>query len=291
MGFHRASTRIISFGPAAALLIASVPLAGTETASDPTKIPPKQLVREVVNQEVDSSEADHSRWMYRQQHTDPRSNELKECIDTSEGTICRVLARNGHPLTPQEEQQEIQQIQELARNPARLREQQKARRQDADRALKMEQLLPDAFDYEYDGREGRYVCLRFRPALNFRPPDRESRVFHGMVGSLLVDPESKRLVAIKGQLGKDVDFGLGLLGRLRRGGSFQVRREEVGKGVWQTTLLDVNIHGRAIFFRTINARQHEVTDNFKRVPSNLTVAQAASMLEGPLFEARSEHAR
>src|SRR5205807_6015847 len=169
---------------------------------------------EVVNQEVDSSEADHSRWMYRQQHTDPRSNELKECIDTSEGTICRVLARNGHPLTPQEEQQEIQQIQELARNPARLREQQKARRQDADRALKMEQLLPDAFDYEYDGREGRYVCLRFRPALNFRPPDRESRVFHGMVGSLLVDPESKRLVAIKGQLGKDVDFGLGLLGRL-----------------------------------------------------------------------------
>jgi hypothetical protein len=289
MAFHRPGT-IISYAPAAALLIAWLPLAGGESAFDPTKVPAKQLVREVVNHEVGFSGADHSRWMYRQQHTDPHSNELKECIDTGEGTICRVLARNGHPLTPQEAQGEIQQIQELARNPAKLHEQQKARRQDGDRALKMQKMLPDAFDYEYDGREGRYVRLRFRPDPNFRPPDRESRVFHGMVGSLLVDPESRRLVAIHGRLVKDVDFGLGVLGRLKKGGSFEVRREPVGEGVWQTTLLDVDIHGRAILFRTINAQQHEVTDNFKKVPANLTVAQAASMLEAPSLQARSGHA-
>jgi len=291
MDFHRASARIISLGPAAALLLTSFPLAGTEATSDPTKAPAKQLVREVVNNEVHSSEADHSRWMYRQQHTDPRRNELKECVETSEGTICRVLSRSGHPLTPEEQQREIQQIQEFARNPEKLRAQQKARQQDGDRALKMLNMLPAAFSYEFDGREGRYVCLRFRPDPNFKPVDHESRAFHGMVGSVLVDPESKRLVAIKGQLVKDVDFGLGWLGHLSKGGTFEVRRQKVGGGAWQTTLLDVNIHGRAMFFRTINAQQHEVTDNFTRVPSNLTLAQAASMLGAPSLQARSEHGR
>ena len=287
MGFCRASARLFFFGPAATLLIASFPLAGTEIPSDPAKVPAKQLVREVVNNEVHASEADHSHWMYRQLHRDPHNNELKECVETKEATICRVLARNGHPLTPEEERKEIQHVEELAKNPAELRQMQQARRQDADRALKMQKMLPNAFDYEYEGREGRYVRLRFRADPNFKPPDRESRVFHGMVGSLMVDPESKRLVEIKGQLIKDVDFGLGLLGRLRKGGSFEVKRKEVGEGIWQTVLLDVNISGRALFFRTINAQQHEVTDSFKRVASNLTIAQAASMLQSPSLQASS----
>ena len=287
MSFCRASARLISFGTAATLLVLALPLAGTEVASDPAQVPARQLVHEVVNNEARSSEADHSRWMYRQEHRDPRSDELKECIETKDGALCRVLARNGHRLTQDEERREAQQIEQLAKNPQRLREQQKARRQDADRALKMEKMLPEAFEYEYDGREGRYVRLRFRPDPKFKPPDRESRVFHGMVGTLLVDPESKRLVGIKGQLVNDIDFGLGLLGKLKKGGSFEVRRRDVGEGVWQTTLLDVNIHGRAIFFKTINAQQHEVTDNFKPVAPNLTAAQAASMLQAPSLQASS----
>src|SRR5207244_12572499 len=98
MDFHRASARIISLGPAAALLLTSFPLAGTEATSDPTKAPAKQLVREVVNNEVHSSEADHSRWMYRQQHTDPRRTELKEYVKPREGTISRGLYRRGSRL-------------------------------------------------------------------------------------------------------------------------------------------------------------------------------------------------
>jgi hypothetical protein len=287
MGFRCART--VSFGPAVVLLLASFPLAGAGADSAPG-IPASQLVREVVQNEVHSAEADHTRWMYRLHHRDPHTDEVKECVDSREVTICRVLARNGHPLTPEEAQSEIQHIEALARNPQKLKEQQKSRQQDGDRALKMLKMLPDAFNYEYEGREAEYLRLRFEPNPKFKPPDRESRVFHAMVGSLVIDPESKRLVAIKGRLVKDVDFGLGLLGHLNKGGTFEVRREQVGDGVWETTLLDVNIHGRAMFFKTINAQQHEVTEDSKEVPPNLTLAQAASMLEAPSLQARSEKA-
>jgi hypothetical protein len=287
MGFRCART--VSFGPAVVLLLVSFPLAGAGADSAPG-IPASQLVREVVQNEVHSAEADHTRWMYRLHHRDPHTDEVKECVDSREVTICRVLARNGHPLTPEEAQREIQHIEALARNPQKLKEQQKSRQQDGDRALKMLKMLPDAFNYEYEGREAEYLRLRFEPNPKFKPPDRESRVFHAMVGSLVIDPESKRLVAIKGRLVKDVDFGLGLLGHLNKGGTFEVRREQVGDGVWETTMLDVNIHGRAMFFKTINAQQHEVTEDFKEVPPNLTLAQAASMLEAPSLQARSEKA-
>jgi hypothetical protein len=287
MRFRRST--ILSFGPEVAFLIASFSATLAAAASTPG-LAANQLVREVVNNEVHFAEADTSRWMYRQHHTDPRTYEVKECVDSREVTICRVLARSGHPLTPGEAQREIQHVEALAKNPQKLKEQQKSRQQDGDRALKMLKMLPDAFDYQYDGEQGKYMRLRFEPNPKFKPPDRASRVFHAMVGYVIVDPESKRLVAIKGRLVKDVDFGLGLLGHLNKDGSFEVRRQEVGHGVWETTLLDVNIHGRAMFFKTINAQQHEVTEDFKEVPPNLTLAQAASMLQAPSLQARSEKA-
>jgi hypothetical protein len=264
-------------------------LAATSFAvnGDSGKEPASQLVREVVDQEIRSTNTDHSRWKYRQHHIDPRSDVVKECVETKQGVICRLVAVAGHPLSQAQERAELQHLQELLNNPRKLQEENKARRQDADHALKMLKVLPDAFEYEYDGMEGENLRLRFQPDPNFNPPDRETRVFHAMVGCLLVAPKSKRLVAIKGTLVKDVDFGFGLLGHLDKGGTFEVRRREVEEGIWETTRLDVSIRGKAMFFKTINAQQHEVTDDFKKVPPALTIAQAVSMLQVPSLQARS----
>jgi len=79
-----------------------------------------------------------------------------------------------------------------------------------------------------------------------------------------------------------------MLGRLNKGGTFEVKREDVGEGHWVTTLLNVHIYGKALFFKTINAEQREVTDNFKRVPDRLTLAQGATMLETPGLQASAK---
>ena len=70
-----------------------------------------------------------------------------------------------------------------------------------------------------------------------------------------------------------------LLGRLHEGGTFDVRQEEVAPGHWEVTLIDVHITGKALFFRTISEKQHEVRNEFQQVPGSLTLAQAVEVLK------------
>jgi len=89
---------------------------------------------------------------------------------------------------------------------------------------------------------------------------------------------SSRVSVLLNLLISDVDFGLGILGKLKKGGSFEVVQSEVAPRDWEVSLLDVNISGRALFFHTIGEQQHEVKSQFKPVPSGLSLAQAASMV-------------
>jgi hypothetical protein len=225
--------------------------------------------------------------MFRQHHVDPAKNVVEECVQTKDGDICRHLAEDGHPLNEAEQQQERKRINTLLNNTEQERKAQNAKDHDGDEALRLLKMLPDAFCYQYDGQDGQYLRLKFQPNPDFTPPTREARVFHAMAGTILVDPNAKRLAELKGKLIKDVDFGWGLLGHLYQGGSFQVKRQDVGEGHWDITLLDVNIHGKALFFHTINAQQREVTTDYKKVADNLNLAQGASMLFSPNLQAKA----
>jgi hypothetical protein len=245
-------------------------------------------VRVVVGNELRSSEKDHSHWMYRDHDVEPGKNVVKECVDTSGGQLCRILQRDGHVLTPQEQAQEKKHIHDVVTNPGEQKKKQKAQQEDDRKAAELVNMLPNGFLYEYDGEQGEYTRLKFRPNPDFSPPSREATVFHCMAGTMLVDRRQKRLADLKGTLIRNVDFGWGMLGRLNKGGTFEVRRQDVGENHWVTTLLDVHIYGKALFFKTINAEQHEVDDNFKRVPDRLTLAQGASMLETPGLQANAK---
>ena len=285
-GWQRNGTALCVRFFTVALFLFSVELAAFTLSSDskpssPPNMSADELVRQVVANETQLVDSDHSHWMYRQHHVEDGKDTLKECVDTDQGALCRLIAEGGHPLSQSEQAKEKERLAELVKNPERQRKLQEARKKDGDQALKMLKMLPNAFHYEYAGTEGDLVKLKFVPNPQFTPPDRESRVFHAMVGFMWVDRDAKRLVELSGKLTRDVDFGFGLLGHLYRGGTFQVKRADVGDGHWETTLLDVKIRGKALFFKTINADQRETTDNFAKAPGKLTMAEGMKMLEVP----------
>jgi hypothetical protein len=263
-----------------------VSFAGSEpTPAAAAGVNAQQLVRAVVANELRSTEKDHSHWMYREHEVEPAKDLVKQCVETSAGQICRVLERGGRALTSEEQEQEKNHIEELVKNPSEQKKQQKEHQEDDRKAAELVNMLPHGFVYQYEGEEGGYIRLKFRPNPDFTPPSREATVFHDMAGTMLIDRRQQRLADMKGTLIRNVDFGWGVLGRLIKGGTFEVKRQDVGGGHWVCTLLDVHIHGKALFFKTINAEQHEVDENFKRVPDRLTLAQGASMLETPDLQA------
>ena len=240
-----------------------------------------QLARAVVENEVKAEEADQARWMYRLQKRREGTIEMSEVVETKGGSLSRRIAVNGRPLAAEDSKKEDERIQKLLQDPGEQKKAQQSRREDSEQTRKLLEILPDAFNFNCASanREGKLIKLNFQPNPQFHPRSRQAQVFHNMAGSIWVDPQQKRLAGIEGHLIKDVKFAAGLLGHLDKGGDFFVTQTEVAPDYWELARLRVNMHGKALFFKTISVQEDESQTDYHRVPDDLTLSQAAQMLK------------
>ncbi len=164
-------------------------------------------------------------------------------------------------------------------HPDEQRKLQQASNKKAEQGGRLFKILPEAYVFDYAGRQRDLVTLTFRPNPNFQPPSLEARVFDSMQGEMTVDTKQERLAALNGHLMEDVKFGGGLLGHLDKGGKFEVRQTEVAAGQWEITALVVDMKGKALLFKTIGVHETENHSDFQRVPDDLTLAEAADILK------------
>jgi hypothetical protein len=200
-------------------------------------------------------------------------------IETNEGAVTRLIAEHGQPLTAEQQRNQDQSLDQFIRNPSQMKRQKQEQERDKQRLQKLLALLPGGFLYQQNCDEGRNVGLSLRPNPGFQPPNRDARVFHATGGHDHRRGSAKRLKELRGRLVRDVVFGWGILGRLQRGGVFEVCRDEVAAGHWELTLLDIHIMGKALFFKTVGQQQHDERSDFDEVPADLTPAEALEMLK------------
>jgi hypothetical protein len=261
-------------------LLSAILLASAASGQKKPQHSPNQLVRQVIAHEVQAEEHDNSYWMFRLQETRPKSGtRTYEVVETPHGWVRRLLAINGKPLTPQERDKGDAQLHKLLTDPAEQRKNQEEIRNDVRQAQELLKLLPDAFLYSYAGRGGALVKLNFRPNPNFHPQSRQAAVFHDMVGSLWLNLKQQRLARIQGRLNQEVKFAGGLLGHLDKGGTFDVKQTQIAPGIWDVSYMNVQMKGKALFFKTISVQEKDSRSDYRRVPSNLSLAQAVSLVK------------
>ncbi len=239
--------------------------------------PAHDLVHEVVSNELNAQQRDHTHWMYQLETEKAGAKEVMAVIETIDGDLTRLLSRNGQLLTAQQRKEEDQRTEKFINNPEEQRKRQQDQNEDMRKAGQLLALLPDALNFSYAERKGNTIKLNFQPNPAFRPPSREARAFHEMEGQLVVDEGQKRLTEIHGQLSNAVHFGL--LGHLDPGGTLDMRQQEVSSKHWEITLLKVNMKGKALFFKKINVQQDEMRSHFRQVPDDLTLPQGREWLQ------------
>lgn len=149
-------------------------------------------------------------------------------------------------------------------------------------------MLPDALLYTYVGRQGDLVKFNFKPNPSFHATNRQAEVFHHMAGILVIDTKTNRLEEFRGRLTSSVKFGYGILGYLDGGGTFDVKQNNVADKHWDLTLLETNITGKELFFKSIAVREKLIESNYQRVSDDLTLEQAANMLKSSQGRSASE---
>jgi len=236
---------------------------------------PRELVVKMVQNEL-ASQKEPRYWMYLDSKEKPGRTEVERVIQTPQCWVSWPVSVNGNPPTEKEMSKARDHMESLV-NDLRLRRKNRGEIDaDSRKSAELLKMLPDVFLFTGDGRQGDSVRLIFRPNPKYRPPNSESKVFHHMEGILLIDAKQIRLTKLSGTLVSDVEFGFGILGKLQKGGTFEVVQSEVAPNDWEVSLLDVQISGRALFFHTIGEQQHEVKSQFEPIRPDLGVAEAAA---------------
>ena len=249
----------------------------------------EELVRVTVQNEIDATNHPSLKYMFCSHKTGLRESQTHLYVETTQAMAGMLVATDGHPLTPEQKQAELNRLNAIASNPDALRRKHAREKEDTDRSLRILKALPDAFHYEYVGTESgtadvggagaQLVRLKFTPNPSYAAPTRMEQVLAGMQGYLLIDVNQRRIAGIDGTMFKEVSFGWGIIGRLDKGGHFHVEQADVGGGDWEITEMNLNVTGKVLIFKSLNFVTHEVFSNFQRVPNDTTFAQGVELLK------------
>lgn len=234
-----------------------------------------QIVQQAVRAEMAADAADHSLWMYYEVDRKPGASVVQWAAQTRMGELDRVLQQNAQRLTPA---QQLKKMNTFINSSAARARQHKNSQQDDKQAAQMLSLLPTAFVWTQTSQSGSTIYLHFKPNPNFNPPTWESRVFAAMEGDMAVDIAEHRIISLKGRMIRQVKFAWGLLGELEPGGTFDVERRQLARGIWEITEAHVHIQGHALIFKSISEQEDDVKTKFQQLPSDITFQGAKEKL-------------
>lgn len=260
---------------AAIVLLGSLGYAGASGPQPQSSA--SDLIKDVVANEM-ADRTEQSNWMYRVTRVVEQQTLNQLEVETKDGPVYLLLAINDTPLDSAQQKQETVRLAQLILDPSQQLAVKKQYEADERRLENLLRLLPSAFVVQYDGWDGPYLRLTFRPDPAFVPPTQESKALRSMAGTMLIDPDQKRLAQLSGHLVENVDFGFGILGRLAKGGTFEIERTQVSSSHWKTHFVDIHMNGRMLLFKTISKQQHETRSAFEPVSKDLDLRQAEELL-------------
>lgn len=232
----------------------------------------REAVQDAVNAELAADRADHTVWIFHEVDRKAHNSVVQWVAQTPRGDITRVLTRDGQKISPDQQRRSVE---AFIHDPSAQARQRQANARDDQQATNLLKLLPVAFLWTETVKNAETTTYHFKPDSSFHPPSHEARVFSAMEGDMTVDNQQHRIQEIKGRLVHDVNFGWGILGRLYRGGTFQVERRQVEHGLWDITETHVHISGHALLFKTISEQEDDEKTEWQREPDNVTLEQAA----------------
>jgi hypothetical protein len=269
--------------------IVAICLSSWVQAGQTPTIPPGDLVRATIQNEVNASTTPTTHHMFVSMKETARGSQTKLYCETKDAMAGMALAYDGKPLTAQQRQAEEARLEQLMNSPEELAKKRQREKEDTERVTKIVRAMPDAFLYEYAGTEpgkpgvgkegDELIRLNFRPNPRYVPPSRVEQVLSGMEGVLLIDANRRRIARIDGTLFKDVSFGWGILGHLDKGGHFLVEQGDVGDGTWDMRRMGLAFTGKILLFKRLDIRSTETYSDFRSVPTGLTFAQGVELLK------------
>ena len=252
-----------SFGTAAcvaftsACCVAEAQNKPSVTTSATSSTSPASWVKAAADRQVHIIEDEGSFPLtYHVRKVDNKGDTTREVIETREGSVARLVERNGRPLTHDEDEAERSRLNDILLHPDQFLKHHK--RDEATRAYSVDlvRLFPAAMRFSYSegqpqlaGRDPQ-VVVDFQPDPAFQPPTLIAQLLTGLQGRIWIDIRSKTLVRSESHVIRPVNFGWGMLMRVYPGGSVIFEQALVANDRWAYSLMEDHLHMREVMVHT-----------------------------------------
>jgi hypothetical protein len=106
----------------------------------------------MIRSELTTPHATEIRWKYPLDKELDGKQETREVVETKSGSLDRLIAIAGKPLSDAQRRTETERILSLSHNPEEQDKLEQSRRKDAEQCNAFLHMIPDAFLFEYPGR-------------------------------------------------------------------------------------------------------------------------------------------
>lgn len=222
--------------------------------------------------------------------TDRKGETLRDTMESRDGSVARLISRDGHPLTSEEDAEERQRLNDLINSPSMFEKHHK--RNVSARAYSSEliKLMPGAMIFTYapgqpqpPGATAPQVVIDFKPDPKFQPPSMVAELLTGIEGRLWIDSRLHVVTRGEAHVVRAVNFGWGMLAHIYPGGTVEFEQTPVGDGHWIYSHLNEHLKIREVMVKTVTENTTMTASRVQRPPSLLSYEDTIrKLLETPL---------
>lgn len=197
---------------------------------------------------------------YRLHEVDEKGDRVRDQIETPEGSVTRLILRDGRPLTTEEDAAERERLNTLVNWPSDFARHVRREQENKKIGARLILMMPDAMLWSYapgqpqlpnpPAGQPALVVLDFKPNPQWSAPDIESEPLTGLEGRLWIDPQTRRVVHMEGNLSHAVNIGWGMVAHIYPGGTVAVHQTNVGQR-WIVEHIVENLTVRALMVKTV----------------------------------------
>jgi hypothetical protein len=203
---------------------------------------PKELAEDAVANELKLIQFQHSYLRYRVHTKDAKGDQVRDVIESKDGTVARVVLRSDRALTTDEDAREHARLQAMLDSPSAFEKHIQKDVSGKKTATDLVKMMPEAMTFSFvpgqpqrehkpAGTAAEYV-LDFKPNPKWNPPTMTSQALTGIEGRCWIDAKTHHLTRLEATIFQGVNFGYGIFGHIFPGGQLTLEQEQVGEQRW-----------------------------------------------------------
>ena len=254
--------------------------------------PARAWAVECANNEILVIQHPGSYLRYHLHVVDEKGDQTRDQIETPQGSVARLILRDGRALTPEQDSAERDRLNGQLTSPAMFARHIRREQDNKKMGVELLKLMPDAMLWSYASDQPQLprqtagaatmVVVDFKPNPIWSPPTIQSEPLTGLEGRIWIDPRTRRMVHLDARLSHAVNIGWGMVAHIYPGGTITLQQTNAGGERWIVEHIVEQLTLRALMVKNVKQRLVFDTSDFQPVQP-MTYQQAIkTLLDTPL---------